>query len=145
MAAECLVSDVRGGWSCLGPRGTLTEEPPPPWGRGEQCICILSRSSTRDRITFQMVSGPVGSPLEPTPGALGELSVSGDSCPSNTRDSGDRHHTHSSRIFHRNLFFHVSVSYDKLPNRGCLREREGLFCLSVSKKRLPSSVAGTVW
>lgn len=125
-----------------GPWGTLTGEPPPPWGRGEQHICILSRSSTRDRIAFWMVSGPVGSPLEPILGALGELSVSGDSCPSNTRDSGDRHHTHSSRIFHRSLFFHVSVSCDKLPDRGRLGEREGLFCLSVSKKRPQSSVAG---
>lgn len=107
----------------------------PTLGRGEQHICILSRSSTRDRIAFRMVSGPVGSPLEPIPGALGELSVSGDSCPSNAIDSGDRHHTHSSRIFHGSLFFHVSVSCDKLNDRGHLREREGLLCLSVSKKK----------
>lgn len=89
-----------------------------------------------------MVSGPVGSPLEPIPGALGEFSVSGDSCPSNAIDSGDRHHTHSSRIFHGSLFFHVTVPCDELPDRGHLREREGLLCLSVSKKRLRSSVAG---
>lgn len=38
----------------------------------------------------------------------------------------------------------LSRTCDKLPDRGHLREREGLFCPSVSKKRLRSGAAGTV-
>lgn len=62
--------------------------------------------------------------------------VSGDSCPSN---SGDKHHTSSSKILRGSLFFHVSTSVtfltasNKLLDRNSLREKKGLSHLTVSK------------